>query len=157
MIYPDFLELLHVFEKHNVEYALIGGYAVGIYAEPRFTKDIDFLVVPSRKNAKALLVALTEYGAPVDNLTEKDLATPGLLYVFGISPLRVDILNRIEGVDVRKIVKSVRRVRISGVMVRVVELADLIELKKVANRPQDRADIRNLQRALRATNSKRNG
>ena len=34
MIYPDFLELLRVLEKHKVSYAVIGGYAVGMYAEP---------------------------------------------------------------------------------------------------------------------------
>ena len=38
-MYPDFLELLRVFAKHRVAYALIGGYAVGIHAEPRHTKE----------------------------------------------------------------------------------------------------------------------
>ncbi len=44
-----------------------------------------------------MLRALEEFGAPIDNLSTEDLATPGLLYVFGIAPLRVDILNRIKG------------------------------------------------------------
>ncbi len=52
MIYPDFLELLHVFEKHKVSYVVIGGYAVGIHSEPRYTKDLDILVSANPRNAK---------------------------------------------------------------------------------------------------------
>lgn len=149
MIYPDFLELLHVFEKHKVEYALIGGYAVGLYTEPRFTKDLDLLIKPTRKNAKAVLAALTEFGAPVDNLSEDELAKPGLLYVFGISPLRVDILNRIEGADVTKIIKNTVNMSLSGVTARVISPENLIEIKQLANRPQDKADVKNLKRYLK--------
>ena len=145
MIYPDFLELLHAFENHKVQYALIGGYAVGIYAEPRFTKDLDILISPTKANAKAVLAALTEYGAPVDNLTISDLSKPGLLYVFGISPLRVDILNGIKGADVKGIMKRVTSIDLSGISVRVANVKDLIALKKLAGRPQDKADIAKLK------------
>ncbi|MCI5064569.1 nucleotidyltransferase [bacterium] len=145
MIYPDFLDLLHVFEEHSVQYALIGGYAVGVYAEPRFTKDLDLIIVPSKKNAQAVLAALTEFGAPVSNLSVKELSTPGLLYVFGISPVRVDILNRIEGANIREIVRRARTISLSGVAIRVVTIEDLIALKKLAGRPQDKADIKKLK------------
>lgn len=154
-MYPDFLELLRVFESHKVEYVLIGGYAVGFYAEPRYTKDIDFLVRPSKSNAEALLAALSEFGAPVDNLTIKDLATPGLIYVFGISPLRVDIINRIKEVDVRKIIKGSKVVMLSGVSVRIVGLDDLIMLKTLANRAQDKADIKKLKEVQKRETQKK--
>jgi predicted nucleotidyltransferase len=144
MIYPDFLELLHVFASHKVQYALIGGYAVGIHAEPRFTKDLDLLVLPTRSNATRTLAALKTFGAPVDNLTVEDLANPGLLYVFGISPLRVDILNRIKGADVQALIRRAKAIELKGVKVRVVNIEDLIALKKLAGRPQDKADIKKL-------------
>jgi hypothetical protein len=53
-MYPDFLELLRVLEKHRVRYALIGGYAVGLHAEPRATNNLELVVAPTPKNAKAL-------------------------------------------------------------------------------------------------------
>jgi len=146
MLYPDFLELLHVFESHQVEYAIIGGYAVSIHAEPRYTKDLDILIIPSKKNAKAVLTALSAFGAPVDNLSAKELATPGLIYVFGIPPLRVDIINRIEGADSSKIIKRADVIQLSGVSARVVSYDDLIALKKIAGRAQDKADIKSLEK-----------
>lgn len=79
MIYRDFLEPLRVLANHKAKYAIIGGYAVGMHAEPRYPKDLDILVSPVPRNAKALLAALTQHGAPVANLSERELSTPGLL------------------------------------------------------------------------------
>jgi len=141
MMYQDFLELLRVFESHKVRYIVIGGYAVGIHAEPRYTKDLDLLIEPSKINAARVLAALTKFGAPTDNLTVKDLATPGLLYVFGVPPLRVDILNRIKGINSSILIKRGKSIKIDDTKLRVVCLEDLIRLKKIANRPQDLADI----------------
>jgi predicted nucleotidyltransferase len=147
-MFPDFLDLLRVLEKHKVQYLIIGGYAVGLHGEPRATKDLDILVNPTRKNAKALLAALTEFGAPVSDLTVKDLSTPGLLYVFGINPLRVDILNRIKGVKIESLLKRAELLDLSGIEVPLVSLPDLIKLKKIAGRAQDRADVAKLKRVL---------
>lgn len=145
MLYPDFLELLQLFASHKVRYALIGGYAVGVHAEPRFTKDLELLIVPSPTNAKNVLAALTKFDAPVDNLTIADLSTPGLLYVFGIPPLRVDIMNRIEKVKVEQVVRNAVTVKLAGIRVKVASIDDLITLKKIAGRPQDKADIAKLK------------
>jgi hypothetical protein len=37
----DFSELMQAFENNEVEYLVVGGYAVMAYAEPRFSKDFD--------------------------------------------------------------------------------------------------------------------
>ncbi len=149
MIYPDFLELLRVFEKHKVAYAVIGGYAVGIHSEPRYTKDLDILITAEKKNAAATLKALTEFGAPVDNLNIKELSTPGLLYVFGIDPLRVDILNSIKGVNAVSLIKRAKKVKVADTVLRVVSIEDLIKLKKIAGRAQDLADIEKLKNVVK--------
>ncbi len=155
MIYQDFLELLRVLEKHKVKYALIGGYAVGIYAEPRYTKDMDIVVAPTLKNARALLLALEEFGAPISNLSKEDIAKPGLLYVFGVEPLRVDILNRIKGVSVALLIKRSKKIKIKKISASVVSLSDLIKLKQLAGRKQDLADIDNLKLAEKRLRSKK--
>jgi predicted nucleotidyltransferase len=145
MMYQDFLELLRVFESHKVRYIVIGGYAVGIHAEPRFTKDLDILIEPSETNAKRVYKALNKFGAPTDNLTIEDLATPGLLYMFGVPPLRVDILNRIKGTNPSLLIKRGKKINIADTHLKVVCLEDLIKLKKIADRPQDRVDIMKLK------------
>lgn len=41
MMPEDLKELLRVFNDHKVEYLIVGGYAYGVHAEPRATKDQD--------------------------------------------------------------------------------------------------------------------
>lgn len=38
---PDFKEFLRLLTDHQVEYLLIGGYAVGYHGYPRATADMD--------------------------------------------------------------------------------------------------------------------
>ena len=68
----DFKELLNLFEKHEIRYLIIGGYAVMKYSEPRFTKALDIWIAANPANAKAVYVALKEFGAPLANLTADD-------------------------------------------------------------------------------------
>ncbi len=62
-MYPDFKELLSVFNAHGVRYLIVGGYAVSFHAQPRSTKDIDVLFSPDVKNAAAIYAALQQFGA----------------------------------------------------------------------------------------------
>lgn len=54
----DFVEFLELFNKNKVKYLLIGAFAVGFYGYPRYSKDIDILVEPSKENAKRIIFAL---------------------------------------------------------------------------------------------------
>ena len=40
----DFKEFIELLNKNKVRYLIVGGYAYSYYVEPRFTKDIDFLI-----------------------------------------------------------------------------------------------------------------
>jgi len=40
MLPEDLRQLLLALNAHGVEYLIVGGYAVGLYAEPRATKDL---------------------------------------------------------------------------------------------------------------------
>ena len=55
----DFKELLNLFEKHEIRYLIVGGYAVMKYTEPRYTKDIDVWIATDSQNANSVYVALT--------------------------------------------------------------------------------------------------
>ena len=54
MLHPDFKDLLSVLAAEEVEYLIIGGYAVGFHAKPRFTKDIDLWVRDETENLARL-------------------------------------------------------------------------------------------------------
>ena len=51
----DFIEFLRYLEEAEVEYLLIGGYAVGYYGYPRTTADMDIWVAVSPANAEKLV------------------------------------------------------------------------------------------------------
>lgn len=76
-IYSDFKDILRAFNEFNVEYLVIGGYAVTFHAEPRYTKDLDIWVRAKQDNSKAVFQALRAFGAPLANLTEDSFAEEG--------------------------------------------------------------------------------
>ncbi len=96
---PDFKELLKLLERHDVRYLVVGGYAVMLCSEPRWTKDLDLWIALDLPNARAVFRALREFGAPLAHLTEEDFATPGYFYQMGNPPLRVDVMMGIPGGD----------------------------------------------------------
>lgn len=146
-MFQDYLELLQLLNEHKVKYLIIGGYAVINYAEPRYTKDLDIWVEPSVQNAKKLLKALEDFGAPTDNLTIQDLAKPGLIYVFGIAPMRVDILNKPKGSTFKTAWESKEKITIEKTTVNIIGKSVLIKLKKASGRPQDLVDVEKLKKA----------
>jgi hypothetical protein len=95
---PDHLkELLRAFNDHAVRYLIVGGYAFGVHAEPRATKDLDILIRSDEENSKAVFRALAQYGAPLDGLTVADFMD-GATFQIGQPPARIDILQQIDGV-----------------------------------------------------------
>ncbi len=68
-MYPDFKELLSIFNAQRVKYLIVGGYAVTFHAQPRATKDLDLFIRPDADNAKAVCAA---FGAPLGELTPED-------------------------------------------------------------------------------------
>jgi hypothetical protein len=61
---PDFRELLALFNAHDVEYRIVGGYALAFHGAPRFTGGLDIFVKPDPVNAQRILTALEAFGSP---------------------------------------------------------------------------------------------
>ncbi len=95
---PEFSELLNTFNEHEVKYLIVGAFAVMIYSEPRYTKDLDLWIEVSPDNASKVFAALRDFGAPLAGLTEKDFRGPGF-YQMGRPPGRIDVLMSLDGVD----------------------------------------------------------
>jgi hypothetical protein len=142
-VFPEFKELLSIFNAHSVKYLIVGGYAVGFHAQPRATKDLDIWVKPDPENAKSLYEALGEFGAPLEGLTVADFAEPGEFFRIGHEPVMVDLLPEITGVEFDQAwkgrVNAVVDVQ-TGVRAFFISAKDLITSKLAAGRPQDMAD-----------------
>jgi hypothetical protein len=95
----DFKELLELFNKHAVEYIIVGSYALAHYGAPRYTGDIDLLVNPRRENATKVIHALTDFGFGSLQLTSEDFGAPDKVVQLGVPPVRIDIMTSISGVS----------------------------------------------------------
>ncbi|MFV8750814.1 DUF6036 family nucleotidyltransferase [Nannocystaceae bacterium ST9] len=136
----DFLDLILALSEVEARFLLVGGYAVGVHGHPRATKDLDIWIEPSAENAPRVMAALRAFVAPIGDLTEADLATPGTGFMMGRPPARIDILTQIAGLEFgstwsRRIVR-----KFGGVECPVIGLDDLIVNKQASGRPQDLAD-----------------
>ncbi|CAN5379273.1 nucleotidyl transferase AbiEii/AbiGii toxin family protein [soil metagenome] len=141
---PEFKELLNIFNEHGVEYLIVGAFAVMIYSEPRYTKDLDIWVRTSPDNAKRVFAALRDFGAPLANITEHDFAEEGF-YQMGRPPGRIDVMMSLDGVDFETAWESRTSDTFRGVPVHYIGKEDLLHNKRLAGRYQDLADIENMQ------------
>ena len=156
MILPeDLRQLLLAFNAHGVEYLVVGGWAVGYYAEPRMTKDIDLFIRSSAKNSEAVFRALAEFGAPIAGLTPADFRdNPTSIFQLGFSPARADILQGIDGVDFEDAWRDREEFALDGVEVHVISSEHLIENKLKSGRLSDLADVEAIREADRANEEK---
>ena len=95
---PDFEDLLTHLNAEGARYLIVGAYAVGIYAQPRATKDLDIFIGSDTANGELVWRALAKLGAPVAGIAPSELAEPYTFFTWGNPPFRVDILTRISGV-----------------------------------------------------------
>lgn len=136
----DFAEMLSALSEADVEYLVVGGYAVIAHGYPRATGDIDIWVRPTRENAEKVMLALRRFGAPLADLTEQDLVTPGLVFQIGVVPSRIDILTDIDGVTFDEAWASRITARVEGQDIPVLGRAALLRSKKATGRKKDRLD-----------------
>jgi predicted nucleotidyltransferase len=153
MLPEDLRQLLLVFNEHEVEYLIVGGYAVGVYAEPRATKDLDLFIRSEIKNSEAVYLALAAYGAPIAGLSAADFRDdPHSIFQIGHPPARVDILQHIDGVGFEEAWKKRMDAMVDGVPTHIISAEHLIQNKLKSGRMRDLADVE----AIRETNGFRN-
>jgi hypothetical protein len=91
LLNPDFRDILSEFTAADVEFLLVGAYALAVHGLPRATGDIDLWVRSSPENAQRIMTALARFGAPLADVTEQDFTSPGVVLQIGIAPRRIDI------------------------------------------------------------------
>ncbi len=142
----DFKELLQVLNELGVEYLVIGGYAVIHYAQPRYTKDIDIWLKPSAENSERILKAFYEFGLPILEATKDDFASEGLQFNIGVPPCQIDFLTTVPGLEFDDCWEYKNTCEDYGVIINYIAKKDLIIAKKSAGRPQDIADLDELEK-----------
>ena len=147
----DYKDILSALSDHNVTYMVVGGYAFTAYGHPRATLDLDIFVEASSKNADAMFAALADFGAPLASLKIKpsDFVNEGSVIQIGIQPCRIDIINKIDGVNFTDAYQRSVESDLDGIPVRVISLEDLLANKKASGRHKDLGDVETIEHMMR--------
>lgn len=143
-------DLVGIFDRLGLDYAIMGGIAVRAHGIPRPTYDVDFTLAAPRERLGELFAAIGERG-----YTIPDHYAGGWVDTFGGMPLvkvRLYLDGRGVDADIFLVETSFqtevidRRVAstIEGRSVWLVSPEDLILFKLVASRPRDLIDIQDI-------------
>jgi hypothetical protein len=136
-------KLAETFDKNQIPYMVIGGQAVLVYGEPRFTRDIDVTLGVGPDHLEEILRLVASIGLAVlvpkpAEFVKKTMVLPcespdsgvRVDLVFSFSPYEQQAMNR------------VRRIRVLDRDVRFASPEDLMVHKIIAGRPRDMEDAR---------------
>ncbi|MCQ9204946.1 MAG: nucleotidyltransferase family protein [Omnitrophica bacterium] len=140
----DFKELLKLFNKHKVEYVIVGAYALAFHGCPRYTGDLDILVKPDLSNAKKILKAIKDFGFESVSLNVEDLSSQGKVIQLGVPPIRIDILTSITGVSWKQISSNRLAGKYGNIGVYFIGKDELITNKRSIGRHKDLADLESI-------------
>lgn len=144
----DMLDIIRVFDKNNIDYALCGGLAVALYGFVRFTQDIDLIILPEDLDKAQKVLTEIDYNlssgiipfkqpdgsfreiSRISKAIGSELYTLDLMLCTGSLK---DVWNDRELVELR------------GQDIKVVSKVGLISMKKEAGRNKDLLDIEELE------------
>lgn len=141
---PDFKEFLRLLSDHQVEYLLIGGYAVGYHGYPRATADMDIWIAVNPQNAHKLVTALKAFGFDTPELSPELFFEEGHIVRMGVQPMRIEIMTSATGVNFEECYKARVVDELDGVETNIIDLDHLKINKKSLGRYKDLADVENL-------------
>ncbi len=142
-IHPDFADFIAALNHNQVEYVIVGAYALAFLGVPRYTGDVDVWIKPTASNAKALLRAVGEFGFESLSLTERDILSGNIIQM-GYPPMRIDLITLLDGLATKEIWSSRREGPFGDQKVFYLGKDAFIRNKRAAGRPKDLADLASL-------------
>jgi hypothetical protein len=142
---PDFFEMLSALSDAEAEFLVVGAHALAVHGRPRATGDLDIWIRTTPENVSRVWTALAEFGAPMENVSEDELTHPDMVFQFGVSPNRIDILTSLSGLVFEEAWARRVTVEIQSLPVPVLGREDLIRNKRAVGRPRDLADLAELE------------
>jgi len=148
---PDFEDFVALLNEHQVEYMVVGGYALALHGKPRHTGDLDIWINISERNASLMVEVIKDFGMASLGLREEDFLKPGYITQIGQPPLRIDILNNIDGLEFEDARKNVQQIEADGLQISYIGLHDFISNKQASGRRQDLVDIKEVQKKVQVS------
>lgn len=145
MFNQDFSEFIASLNANQVNYLVVGGYAVAFHGYPRYTKDLDIWIERAPENADRLIRALQAFGFASLGLKSGDFLEADQVVQIGYPPNRIDLLTDVSGLSFEECYSAKVEVEVVGVKVDFIDLENLKKNKKATGRLQDLADLEKLE------------
>jgi hypothetical protein len=142
----DLREFIALLNSNEVEYLVVGAFAVGFHGYPRYTGDLDILVRPTATNAERVLRVLSQFGFGNIGVGAADLEVPEYVIQLGVNPNRIDLLTTISGVTFEEAWNARCDADLDGVPVHFIGAAELIRNKESTGRARDLGDAEELRK-----------
>lgn len=149
-------EIVDSFESQNLDYALVGGYALALHGIVRATMDVDFVLTLRQSDFESAERALNKINLksrlPV---RAQDIIKMRKEYIEERNLIAwsfVDYANLSRQVDIL-ITKDLKKLKtqvlsVAGRKIQVATLQEILKMKEEAGRPQDLIDIANIKEKL---------
>jgi hypothetical protein len=148
---PDWNEFIGLLIATKVRYLVVGAHALAANGRPRATQDLDIFVERTTSNVARLASALRAFGfvALADECSRFE--QPERMATLGKPPLRIDIMNHIDGVTFREAWRGRLVAQFGDHQIGFLGLEQLRANKLAAGRAKDLADIALMQEMADAT------
>lgn len=145
---PLFINAIKKLIKNDVEFLLIGGYAVNYYGYGRYTGDIDFWIRPTSENKILFLKALEDLERNKEDINEigKLDFSKAQVFTIGEEPLRIDFLTKVNMVNFDEAWQKRKYMPLEDLQLPVVGYDHLILTKISTGRTKDLLDLEELQK-----------
>ena len=140
MLNPNFKDMLVALNDAEVEYLVVGAYAMAAHGCPRSTGDIDFWVRATPENAERVWAALSSFGAPMFQISVDELSTPDVVFQIGIAPQRIDVMTSVSGIEFDDAWPHRLVADLDGVKADVIGREQLLKNKLASGRAKDILD-----------------
>ena len=149
--FDEHLEILRRLLAHNVDFMIIGGYAVIHHGYSRTTGDMDIWLKPDNDNKERLIAALTDVGFDDDGLQAVKAFDFTMHHIFSLSiePQPVEFLTHISGIDYTTAAKQISSFPMDDISVPFIHLNHLVLSKMSTGRAKDKADVEELQKLMK--------
>ena len=140
----DFNEFCGLLIAREVEFVIVGAYALAFHGAPRFTGDLDIYVRPTEENGRRLLGAIRAFGFPTDALSPHDIVAGTRIIQMGVEPVQIHVMSDISGVSWDEVWNGRATGPCGGHEVAFIGRNEFLRNKKASGRSQDLADVERL-------------
>jgi predicted nucleotidyltransferase len=148
-LFNRFLEVIDALEKEQVDYILIGGFAVVLYGMPRATQDLDIFIKFREDNVVRLQKALHNVfnNKNVYEITFTELQSYQVIRYGADEGFYIDILSKIGTAFSYEDI-SYEVINVEGHQIKIASVETLCKLKENTYRAIDKADLIFLKKLL---------